>query len=86
MAEAETYRSNVVNEARADAKYIQELTQRFKEGSKELETYLSYFYQEKMEEILSELEDKFILQTPVKGKENELRIMLGKETKWEGVK
>ena len=86
LAEAETYRSNVVNEAGADAKYIQELTQKFKEGSKELETYLSYFYQEKMEEILSELEDKFILQTPVKGKENELRIMLGKETKWEGVK
>ncbi len=86
LAEAETYRSNVVNETLADAKYIQELTQRFEEGSKELETYLSYFYQEKMEEILSKLEDKFILQTPIKGKENELRIMLGKETKWEGIK
>jgi hypothetical protein len=48
-----------------------------------LETYISYFYQEKMEEILVNLEDKFILQMPVKEKENELRIMLGKETKWE---
>jgi membrane protease subunit HflK len=86
LSEAQTYRSNVVNETSADAKYIQELTGKFKEGSKELDTYLAYFYQEKMEEILSKLEDKFILQSPVKEKESELRIMLGKQTKWEGVK
>lgn len=86
LAEAETYRSGVVNETLADAKYIQELTQRFKEGSKELDTYLAYFYQEKMDEILSKLDDKFILQTPISEKENELRIILGKGTKWEGVK
>ena len=86
LSEAETYRSTVVNETSADAKYIEELTQRFKEGSKELETYLAYFYQEKMEEILSKLEDKFILQEPVKEKENELRIILGRETNWEGAK
>jgi membrane protease subunit HflK len=86
LAEAETYRSGVVNETLADAKYIQELTQKFGEGSKELQTYLSYFYQEKMEEILSRLEGKFVLQTPILGKENELRIILGKETKWEGIK
>lgn len=86
LAKAETYRSNVVNETHADAKYIQELTQKFKKGSKELKTYLSYFYQEKMEEILRKLEDKFILQIPISEKENELRIILGKETKWEGAK
>lgn len=86
LAEAETYKSNVVNETRADAKYIQELTQKFKENSKELETYLSYFYQEKMEDILRKLDDKFVLQTPLGEKENELRIILGKETKWEGIK
>ncbi|MDD5454935.1 MAG: SPFH domain-containing protein, partial [Candidatus Ratteibacteria bacterium] len=86
LAEAQTYRNTVVNETLADATYIQELTQKFKKGSKELETYLSYFYQEKMEELLVGLEDKFILQTPVKEKENELRIQLGKETKWEGAR
>ncbi|MBU0533696.1 MAG: protease modulator HflK [Candidatus Omnitrophica bacterium] len=86
LSEAQTYRNTVVNETLADATYIQELTQKFKKGSKELETYLSYFYQEKMEALLINLEDKFILQTPVGGKENELRILLGKETKWEGVK
>jgi membrane protease subunit HflK len=86
LSEAQTYRNTVVNETLADATYIQELTQKFKKGSKELETYISYFYQEKMEELLVNLEDKFILQTPVKGKENELRILLGKETKWEGAK
>ncbi len=84
LAEAETYRSNVINETSADAKYIQELTQKFETGSKELDTYLAYFYQEKMEEILIKLEDKFILQTPISGKENEFRIILGKDTKWEG--
>ena len=83
LAKAQTYRNTVVNETLADAKYIQELTQKFPENSKELDTYLSYFYQEKMEELLTGLEDKFILQTPAKEKENELRILLGKETKWE---
>lgn len=86
LSEAQTYQNTVVNETLADATYIQELTQKFKKGSKELDTYISYFYQEKMEELLINLEDKFILQTPVKGKENELRILLGKETKWEGAK
>lgn len=86
LSQAQTYRNTVVNETLADATYIQELTQKFKKGSKELDTYLSYFYQEKMEELLIGLEDKFILQTPVKEKENELRILLGKETKWEGAK
>lgn len=86
LSEAQTYRNTVVNETLADATYIQELTRKFKKGSEELDTYLSYFYQEKMEALLINLEDKFILQTPVKGKENELRILLGKETKWEGVK
>ncbi|MCK4905517.1 protease modulator HflK [bacterium] len=86
LSEAQTYRNTVVNETLADATYIQELTRKFKKGSEELDTYISYFYQEKMEALLVNLEDKFILQTPVKGKENELRILLGKETKWEGVK
>ncbi len=94
LAEAQTYKNTIVNETLADATYIKELTQEFpvttlmsgKKGSKELEVYLSYFYQEKMEELLVGLEDKFILQTPVKEKENELRILLGKETKWEGAK
>lgn len=86
LAQAETYKNNVVNEALADAKYIQELTQKFGQNSKELETYLSYFYQEKMEQILTELGGKFVLQTPSSEKENELRIILGKETSWEGAK
>jgi hypothetical protein len=37
-----------------------------------------------MEELLAGLDDKFILHSPTKGKENELRILLGKETKWKG--
>jgi len=95
LSEAQTYKNTIINETLADATYIQELTQEFparqdlaggKKGSKELETYLSYFYQEKMEELLVSLEDKFILQTPAKEKENELRILLGKETKWEGAR
>ncbi|HIE44253.1 MAG TPA: FtsH protease activity modulator HflK [Candidatus Omnitrophica bacterium] len=86
IAEANTYKSEVVNESRADAEYIQKLTSRFKEGSKELNTYLSYFYQERIEAILSNLEGKFILQRPVSEGKNELRIILGKEKRWEGVK
>ncbi len=86
LAEAQTYRNTVVSETLADATYIQELTQEFPEGSEELKTYLSYFYQEKMEELLVGLDDKFILQLPAKEKENELRILLGKETKWEGAR
>ncbi len=82
VGEANTYRSEVVNEARADAEYIEKLTQKFGEGSKGLNVYLAYFYQEKIEEILANLQNKFILKRPFPGKENELRIILGKRQRW----
>jgi len=82
ISEANTYYSEVVNEAYADAEYIKKLTKKYKQGSKELNIYLSYFYQEKIEEILEKLKDKFILNKPLPSKENELRIILGKPRKW----
>ncbi len=82
LSDAQTYKNAVVNESLADAEYIEKLTHRFKEGSKSLEVYLAYFYQERMEDVLLSLRDKFILQMPLQGKENELRIILGKEKKW----
>jgi modulator of FtsH protease HflK len=86
LSSAQTYKNEVVNEAFADAQYINELTARFKQGSKELNTYLSYFYQEKIQDIFSHLPDKFILQKPLSGRDNELRIILGEQKKWEGAK
>jgi len=82
IGEANAYRSEVVNEALADAEYITKLTQRFGTGSEGLNTYLAYFYQERLEEVLANLQDKFILQRPLRGEENELRIILGKRRKW----
>ena len=52
ISEANSYYSEVVNKARADADYIEKLTKRYKQGSKELNIYLLYFYQERIEEIL----------------------------------
>ena len=86
ISSSKTYKNEVVNESRADAEYIQKLTRRFKQGSKQLNTYLAYFYQEKIEDIFSALADKFILRKPVPQKENELRIILGRETNLGGNK
>ncbi|HEX68380.1 MAG TPA: FtsH protease activity modulator HflK [bacterium] len=82
IASALTYKNEVVNQAKADAEYILKLTRRYSEG-KDLDTYLDYFYQEKMEEILSRIKGKFILREPVPGRENELRLIIGRE-KWGG--
>ena len=82
ISKANSYYSEVVNEARADADYIKKLTSRYKQGSKELDVYLSYFYQEKIEEILEKLKDKFILNKPLPTGENELRIIIGRPRKW----
>ena len=82
ISEANSYYSEVVNKARADADYIEKLTKRYKQGSKELNIYLLYFYQERIEEILEKLKDKFILNKPLPRKENELRIILGRPRKW----
>ena len=81
IASAWTYRNEVINSAKADAEYITKLTQRFSKNPEALQTYLPYYYQEKMEEILSRLKGKFILREPVPGRENELRLIIGRE-KW----
>jgi len=86
LSEANTYKNEVVNESLADAEYIQKLTKRFPQGSKQMNTYLAYFYQESIEKVLREMGEKFIMQKPIPGKENELRIILGKQKQWEGVK
>lgn len=82
LSEAQTYKNEVVNASLADAEYIKKLTHKFKEGSESLEVYLAYFYQERIEDVLLSLRDKFVLQMPIQGKENELRVILGKEKKW----
>jgi membrane protease subunit HflK len=77
LAQAQTYQTRVVEKARANADYLTRILPEFRNRPElvTLELYLNA-----MQEILQNVEDKWILDRCEKAKEREIRIQLNRDT------
>ncbi len=74
---AETYRSQVVEQAQANAKYFKSLLEQYRERPR---LVVDNLYLDMIAAVLSQAKEKIILQPhPGQGKEREIRIMLNRD-------
>jgi membrane protease subunit HflK len=76
IAEARAYRTKVVESAKANADYLQKLLPEYK---KRPQLVLSRIYQEAMEEVLSNAQEKIIAQPDSATKNREFRVMINRD-------
>ena len=77
ISEAETYKTRIASEAKADSEYLRRLLKEYPGEPEMLTVYLNQLYQEVMGEVLSGVEERFIIR---KGKgEQEIRYIIGPE-------
>ena len=77
ISEAETYKTRIISEAKADSKYLERLLREYPDKPEMLAIYLNQLYEEVMGEVLSGVEERFIIR---KGKgEQEIRYIIGPE-------
>ena len=75
IAEARAYRKNVVETARANADYFQQLLPEYR---KRPELVIQKIYQDAVEEVLENVDEKIIIQHGDTG-ENELRLLINRD-------
>ena len=74
IAEARAYRTKVVEDARANAEYMQSLLPEYR---KRPELVLQKIYQDAVEEVMMAADEKIFAQRdPAAGKNSEVRIMI----------
>ena len=76
IAEAEAYRKEIVTNARASVDYLQELLPEYR---KRPELVIRDIYQDTVERIFSNADEKFIIQTTEGAKGTEFRILLNRD-------
>jgi len=76
IAQARAYRTKVVESAKADAEYLQTLLPEYK---KRPELVLQKIYQDAIEFVLDNVDEKIIVQPSPGGKSREIRIELNKD-------
>jgi membrane protease subunit HflK len=76
IAEARAYRTKVVESAKANADYLQKLLPEYK---KRPQLVISRIYQEAMEEVLSNAQEKIIAQPDSATKNREFRVMINRD-------
>ncbi|MEN6386580.1 MAG: protease modulator HflK [Phycisphaerales bacterium] len=76
IAEARAYRTKVVESAKANADYLQKL---LPEYQKRPQLVLQKIYQDAMEEVLSNAQEKIIAQPDSSAKNREFRVMINRD-------
>ena len=77
IAQAQTYRTRVVERARMNADYLTRILPEFRQRP---ELVAREIYLREMREVLANVEDKWILDKCEKAKEQEIRILLNRDT------
>jgi membrane protease subunit HflK len=78
VAEARAYKTRVVEEAKANADYLQKLLPEYK---KRPQLVLQRLYQDAMEEIMASADEKIMLQPGVGQNGKEIRILINRDPK-----
>lgn len=76
IAEARAYRTKVVEAARANAEYLQQILPEYR---KRPQLVLQKIYQDAIEEVLNNVDEKIIIQPTEGGKGNEIWIQLNRD-------
>ena len=76
IAEARAYRTKVVETAKANAEYLDKLLPEYRERPK---LVLQKIYQDAIEEVLDNAEEKVFIQPSTSGKPRELRILINRD-------
>lgn len=76
ISEARAYRTTVVNNAKANAEYLLKLLPEYRNRP---ELVLQKIYQDAVEEVLANAEEKIIVQPSAEGQKRELRVMLNRD-------
>lgn len=75
LSVARAYKTEVVETARADARYLKELLPEYR---KRPQLVLQEIYQDAVEEVLDGAEEKIILEPAPGGKKREIRVLIGR--------
>ncbi|MCI0499313.1 MAG: hypothetical protein L0Y36_06510 [Planctomycetales bacterium] len=76
IAEARAYRTKVVEDAKANAEYLEQL---LPEYQKHPELVLQKIYQDAVEQVLAGADEKILIQPSAGGKSRELRVMINRD-------
>ena len=76
IAEARAYRTEVVETAKADADYLQRLLPEYRKRPK---LVIQEIYQDAIEYVLNNTDEKIIIQPTEGGKDTEIRILLSRD-------
>lgn len=76
MRDARGYRARIVSSAKADADYMGGLLRKYPKDTGKLDVYLRQHYIEVLDEVLSNVENKYIIHL---GEKEEVWIMIGKD-------
>ncbi len=78
VAQAKAYRTSVVKNAEANAQYLKEILPEYRKNPK---LVLQSIYQDAMETILENVDEKIIIQSAQGAKEKEIRFLLSRDPK-----
>ena len=78
ISESETFKTRVVERARADEQYMSDLLDEYPDDPAGLAVFLDQLYLDSISRVLSGVEEKFIIERDA-GKDRELRYILGRE-------
>ncbi len=76
IAHARAYRTKAVETAKASAEYLHEILPEYRERPK---LVLQKIYQDAIEEVLNNAEEKIFIQPAISGKSKELRILINRD-------
>lgn len=76
ISEARAYRTTIVNDAKANAEYLQELLPAYRSDP---ELVLQKIYQDAIGEVLANAEEKIVIQPTAEGQKRELRVLLNRD-------
>ena len=76
LSDARAYRTRVVEQARASASYLKELLPQYLERPR---LVIQKLYQDTIEQVLGDAEEKILVQPGPEGKSKELRIMINRD-------
>jgi membrane protease subunit HflK len=76
ISEARAYRTKVVEDAKANAEYLQQLLPEYQKHPK---LVLQKIYQDAVEQVLANVDEKIVVQPSTEGKSRELRILLNRD-------
>jgi len=76
IAEARTYRTEVVERARANADYLQSILPEYRQRP---ELVIQKIYLDAIENILSNADEKFVVQTTKGSKGTQIRVLLNRD-------